>query len=55
MSMMEERNLLLIDKMKNLTAELKACEGIKPSDVKYIAARSVPMIALVAQLNKPRS
>ena len=39
--------------MKNLAAELKAREGIKPSDVKYIAPRSAEMIALVALLNKP--
>ena len=39
--------------MKNLAAELKAHEGIKPSDVKYIAPRSAEMIALVIQLNKP--
>ena len=41
------KNLLLIDETKNLAAELKACQGITPSDVKHIASRSTEMIALV--------
>jgi hypothetical protein len=45
--MMEKKILLLIDEMKNLAAELKAREGIKPSDVRHIAPRSAEMVALV--------
>ena len=39
--------------MKNLAAELKAREGITPSDVKYIVPQSAEMITLVIKINKP--
>ena len=45
--------LLLVDEMKNLAAELKAREGITPSDVKYIVPQSAEMITLVIKINKP--
>ena len=53
LSMMEKKQILLVDEMKNLAAELKAREGIKPSDVKYITPRSAEMLALVLEMNKP--
>merc|ERR1712194_852343 len=53
LSMMEKKQILLVDEMKNLAAELKAREGIKPSDVKYITPRSAEMLALVLEINKP--
>ena len=46
--MIEKKNLLLIDEMKNLAAELKARKCTKPSDIKLSAPHSVQMIALVA-------
>ena len=52
LSMMEKKQILLVDKMKNLAAELKARKGIKPSDVKYITPRLVEMLALVLEMNK---
>ena len=33
-----------------LLAELKACKGIKPSDIKHIVPRSAEMIAIVAEM-----
>ena len=44
----------LVDEMKNLTAELKVREGIKPSasDVMYIAPQSAEMVALVIQIHE---
>ena len=51
LSMMEKKNLLKVDKMKNLAVHLKAREGIQPSDVKQIAPQSAEMLALVVALN----
>ena len=37
--------------MKMLSGELKAGEGIKPSNIKYIVPRSTAMSALVTKIN----
>ena len=51
LSMKEKRDLLRVDQMKMLAEELKAGDGIRPSDVKYIARQSVAMRALVTRIN----
>ena len=51
LSMKEIRDLLKVDQMKMLTGELKAGDGIRPSDVKYIVPQSAAMQALVATIN----
>ena len=51
MSTKEKKDLLRVDEMKNLTAQLKVREGIKPGDVKYIVPQSAEMIALVRRIN----
>ena len=40
LSMKQKRDLLRIDQMKMLAGELKAGDGIRPSDVKYIVPKS---------------
>jgi len=49
--MKEKRDLLRIDQMKMLAGELKAGDGIRPSDVKYIVPKSAAMKALVVRIN----
>jgi hypothetical protein len=44
LSTKKKKDLLHVDKTKNLAAQLKAREGIQPSDVKYIAPKSTEMI-----------
>ena len=51
LSMKEKRELLRIDQMKMLAGELKAGDGIRPSDVKYIVPKSAAMKALVVRIN----
>jgi hypothetical protein len=51
LSMMEKKNLLKVDEMKNLAVQLKAREGIQPSDVKQIAPQLAEMLALAVALN----
>ena len=51
LSMKEKRDLLRIDQMKMLAGELKAGDGIRPSDVKYIVPKSAAMKALVLRIN----
>ena len=51
LSMKEKKDIIRVDKMKNLAAQLKAREDIKPGDVKYIVPQSAEMIALVRIVN----
>ena len=51
-SMAAKKAVLLIDNMKNPMAQLKACKGIKPADVKHIMSQSADMISLIIQMNK---
>ena len=51
LSMKEKRDLLRVDQMKMFAAELKAGDGIKPNDVKYIVPKSAALKALVARIN----
>ena len=51
LSMKEKRDLLRVDQMKMLAEELKAGDGIRPSDVKYIVPQSAAMRALVVRIN----
>ena len=51
LSMKEVRDLLKIDQMKTLAEELKAKDGIKPSNAKYIVPWSAALKALVTRLN----
>ena len=47
-----EKRLLRLDEMKNLVAQGKARDGIKPGDVKYIVPCSAEMVALVTAINR---
>lgn len=51
LSMKEIRDMLKMDQMKTLAGELKAQDGIRPRDVKYIVPKSTAMKALVARIN----
>ena len=48
----EKVDYLWRDETKNLVAQGKAQDGIKPSDVKYIVPQSAEMIALITRINK---
>ena len=50
--MKEKKDLLKVDEMKNLVAQLKAREGIQPSNIKYIVPHSAEMKTLVITINK---
>ena len=48
----EKVDYLRLDEMKNLVAQGKARDGIKPGDVKYIVPCSAEMVALVTAINR---
>ena len=48
----EKVDYLRLDEMKNLVAQGKARDGIKPGDVKYIVPCSAEMVALVTVINR---
>ena len=48
----EKVDYLWRDETKNLVAQGKAQDGIKPSDVKYIVPQSAEMIALITRIKK---
>ena len=51
LSIKEKKDILKVNEMKNLAAQLKARESVQPSDTKYIVPQSAEMKALVITIH----